>query len=214
MGPMCQACRLDRAIRKERLSKSEREKLANEWVEEINVQKYITNYSGEVFFGGARERDAELQQQQDDEEEEEEAVVEDTKSEGYEEDQCYESEEEDHQDPFDLIPKSFASDWDIHPDLSSASQRSSSSTMFSSRLSIRSDLSASLESWISDLFDRTLQGQMDNSIFFGGAEDAPTDVLCLLCREPLGDFDATYQHMLQCQYAHDERERMERLWRR
>jgi hypothetical protein len=219
---MCEACRLDRAVRKEKVSKRERERKAKEWVEEINVQNYI-------FFGRALATGAEC------EEEEEEGLWEAINYAEYDRDQCYESDEEKEAlgefidsdeydedrafgsvkngqlDPSEDIPNSLGFDWDSHPDLSSASHRASSSTAHSSKLSIRTDLSAYLDQWITDLFDRTLEGQLENRIFTGSADDNPTQELCPLCREPLGD--PKYQHLLQCQYAYDERERMARLWR-
>jgi hypothetical protein len=210
-GDMCKVCRLDRAVRKTKVSKSAREKQAKEWVKETNVQKYIMKYTGQVFFGGALDRDVGLEQEEpldtgDDEED-------DIESEEYDEEQYYESDREDQPAPSDSIPSSFASDWDIHPDLSSVSQRtSSSSTAVSSRLSIQSDLTAYLEPWTSDLFDRTLEGQMEDTIFVGGAGGDSDEIICPLCREPVSD--PTYQHLLRCQFAHDEQERMEALWRR
>jgi hypothetical protein len=223
MGNMCKACRLDRVVRKKRVRKHARVQLAREWVHEINVQKYITNYSGEVFFGGAVDHD-ELEENDgqegsldsDDGEDEYEAVQ---SCGSDEEDDCYyadeiiqanEAEQEKYPGLCDLIPKSFGSDWDTHPKLSLNSERTSSLTIVSSRLSIRSDLSAQLEPWVSDIFDRTLEGQMEDTIFTGGAEDDQT--ICPLCRNPIGD--PKYQHLLQCQFAQDEQERMRVLWKR
>ncbi|PMD54564.1 uncharacterized protein K444DRAFT_634285 [Hyaloscypha bicolor E] len=223
MGNMCKACRLDRVVRKKRVRKHSRVQRAREWVHEINVQKYITNYSGEVFLGGAVDRD-ELEENDGHngglDSDGGEAEYEEVQSYGSdEEDDCYDSDEiiqaneaeqEKHPGLCDLIPKSFGSDWDTHPKLSSNSERTSSLTIVSSRLSIRSDLSAHLELWVSDIFDRTLEGQMKDTIFIGGAED--DRILCPLCRNPIGD--PKYQHLLQCQFAQDEQERMRVMWRR
>jgi hypothetical protein len=223
MGNMCKACRLDRVVRKKRVRKHSRVQRAREWVHEINVQKYITNYSGEVFLGGAVDRD-ELEENDGHDggldSDESEAEYEEVQSYGSEEeDDCYDSDEiiqaneaeqEKHPGLCDLIPKSFGSDWDTHPKPSSNSERTSSLTIVSSRLSIRSDLSAHLELWVSDIFDRTLEGQMEDTIFIGGAED--DRILCPLCQNPIGD--PKYQHLLQCQFALDEQERMRVMWRR
>ena len=226
LGPMCQACALDRAVRKKRISKTARVQQAKEWVEEINVQKYITNYSGEVFLGGALDRDAELEGMDLDSDENEGQYYQsdaeyqyhgsDEEDHSYvseEDDQHYESDEEDGPDQsIILIPESFTSDWETNPSPPSAAAKTSPSPVVSSRDSVRSDFSAYLEPWMSDLFDRTLEGQMEETIFLGGAEDDPSQVICPLCRKILGD--PTYQHLLRCQFAHDEQERMEVLWRR
>lgn len=112
----------------------------------------------------------------------------------------------------DLVPKSFASVWHISPDRSSTAEETPSPTEVSSKHYIRSDLSAYLESWLADLFARTLDCQMEETTFVGGAEDAPFEVLSSLCRSPVGD--PIYQHVVRCQYAHDEQERMAALWTR
>lgn len=191
---------------------------AKEWVEEINVQKYVTNYSCEVFLGGATDRDAFV------EEEKQDGIVEIEENQG-EKNEYDESDEEDsyylpdetvHQnelnegdcpDLSDLVPKSFSSVWDISPDRSSTAEETPSPTEVSSKRYVRSDLSAFLEPWLLDLFDRTLEGQMEETTFVGGAEDGPFEVLCSLCRSSVGD-----QHVVRCQYAHDEQERMAALW--
>jgi hypothetical protein len=223
IGDMCNACRLDRAIRKKRISKSAKVQQAKEWVKEINVQKYITNYSGEVFVGGATDRDAFV------EEEKQGGIVKIEKNKGEaneydgsdEEDSYYLPDETVHQnelnegdrpDLSDLVPKSFTSVWDISPDRASTVEETPSRTEVSSKRYVRSDLSVFLEPWLSDLFDRTLEGQMKETTFVGGAEDDPFEVLCSLCRSPVGD--PIYQHVVRCQYAHDERERMATLWTR
>ena len=220
---ICNACRLDRAIRKKRVSKSKKVQQAKEWVEEINVQKFVTNYSGEVFLGGATDRDASVEEEKQDRTVEiEEDQGETNEYDGSDEGDSYyysdetvdrnELNEEDRPDLSDLVPKSFTSAWDISPDRSSTAGETPSPTEVSSKLSVRSHLRAFLEPWLSDLFDRTLDGQMEETTFIGGAEDDPLEVLCPLCRSPVGD--PIYQHVVRCQYAHDEQERMEALWTR
>jgi hypothetical protein len=224
MGNMCNACRLDRAVRKKRASKTVRVQQAKDSVEEINVQKYITNYSGEVFLGGADDRD-ELEEEDEQQEDLDSDEGEGERKENYgseeEEDYHYESDETVHHNELDkddspvlsaVVPKLFASHWETGSNPSSVSERTFPSTVVSSRLSVQSNLSTHLEPWISDLFDRTLEGQMEETIFVGGAEDDPSEVICPLCRNSVGD--SKYQHLIHCQYAHDEQERMEALWMR
>ncbi len=223
LGEICEACRLDRAIRKMSVSKSAKVQQAKEWVEEINVQKYVTNYSGEVFLGGATDRDAFV------EEEKQYGIVEIEENQGganeyggSDEKDGYddadktvpqnELNEEGRPDLSDLVPKSFTSVWDISPDRSSTAEETPSPTVVFSKRYVRTDLSAILESWLSDLFDRTLNAQMEETTFVGGAEDEPFEELCSLCRSPVGD--PIYQHVVRCQYAHDEQERMAALWTR
>jgi hypothetical protein len=178
MGDICKACRLDRVIRKQRVTKSAKVQQAKEWVEEINVQKYVTNYSGEVFLGGATDRDAFV------EEEKQDGIVEMEEHQGEaneyngsdEEDSYYlpdetvhqnELNERDRPDLSDLVPKSFTSVWDISPDCLSKAEETPSPTEVSSKHYVRSDLSAYLELWLSDLFQRTLEGQIEETTFVG-----------------------------------------------
>jgi hypothetical protein len=223
MGDICSACRLNRAIRKKTVSKTAKLQQAKEWVEEINVQKFVTNYSGEVFLGGATDRDAFI------EEKKPHCIVEIEEGQGEaneydgldEEDSYYDSDEtvhqnllieEDRPDLSDLVPKSFTSVWDTSPNRSSTVAGTPSPSEISSKLSVQSDLSAFLEPWLSDLFDRTLDGQMEETTFIRGAEEDSFEALCSVCRSPVGD--PIYQHVVYCQYAHDEQERMEALWTR
>jgi len=212
LGDMCEACKLDRQIRKKMVSRNERVQIA-EWVEEINVQKYITNYSGQEFVGGADERDA---IENDDGEDRE---VEAEGGEGYDgDDDCSSdeteipnhSDEEDRPDFSGIIPVSFACEWTAHTNRSSTLEERSPSTGAASILNQQLGgqmRDARLESWICDIFDRTLDGQMEDTIFIGGAEDDSGQVRCPLCGNPVGD--ARDQHLIQCQFAHDEQERME-----
>jgi hypothetical protein len=222
MGDMCKACWLDRAIRRKRVSKVVRVQQAKEWVEEINVQKFVMDYTGEVFIGGALDRDAELETE--DEEEGDlyfEAGDQELEDQHHGVAGFYKSDESDQEqglngeyraDFTELISKSFGSDWKTHSTQPSTSGTTSSSTSIFSRISARSDLSSFLEPWTSDLFDRTLDGQMEDTIFVGGAEDDPSEEICPFCRSPVGD--PKYQHLLRCQYAHEEQGRFEVLLRR
>ncbi|KAE9380323.1 hypothetical protein N431DRAFT_539968 [Stipitochalara longipes BDJ] len=208
MGNICQACKLDRAVRKKRVSRSEKVRLIEEWVGEINVQKYIMNYSGQEFVGGADDQDV-LEEEYRQEESVKPLIDEEDQSYDADEgdDECSSNEtelpndldESNRPDFSDLIPVSFTSQWTTHPN--------PSSTEVASRPSACFDKDTHLESWISDIFDRTLDGQMEDTIFIGSAEDNPSQVLCPLCRNPVGD--PRDQHSIQCQFAHDEQERME-----
>ncbi|PMD27659.1 hypothetical protein NA56DRAFT_640451 [Hyaloscypha hepaticicola] len=205
---ICKACRLDRAIRKKRVSKSAKAQQAKEWVEEVNVQKYITNYTGEVFVGGATDRDAFVEE----EKQVDIVEIEEDQGEANEYDGSDELNEEGRPELSDLVPKSFTSVWDISPDRSSPAEETPSPTEVSSKRYVRSDLGAFLEPRLSDLLDRTLEGQMEETTFVGGPEDDPFEELCSLCRSPVGDL--IHQHVVRCQYAHDEQERMAALWTR
>jgi len=206
MGDMCEACNLDRQVRKKRITRSEKVQLAKEWVEEINVQKYITNYSGEEFVGAADEKDA-----MDKEEKEVEAPEVGDDYEGDGEDSSDEMELRNDLDSPNrpnfsgLIPTSFTSEWITHQNASSILEETFPSTSQPSILPVDSNSDTRLESWISDIFDRTLNGQMEDTVFIGGAEDDPRQERCPLCGNPVGD--PTDQHLIQCQFAHDEQKR-------
>lgn len=69
-------------------------------------------------------------------------------------------------------------------------------------------LAESLDPWLSELFSNTLEGQLRSTHFIGGAEDENTTLdFCPICHAPLGD--PRDQHLLRCQYAHEEQARME-----
>jgi len=68
----------------------------------------------------------------------------------------------------------------------------------------------SLDEWLSELFSNTLQDQLKGTHFIGGAEiENSTLDFCPICYGPLGA--PRDQHLLQCQYAHDEQVRMEKF---
>jgi hypothetical protein len=69
-------------------------------------------------------------------------------------------------------------------------------------------LPVSLDDWLSDLFANTLEAQLKGTHFIGGAEDENSTLkFCSICYGPLGD--PSDQHLLKCQYAHEEQKRME-----
>lgn len=71
-------------------------------------------------------------------------------------------------------------------------------------------ISKSLEPWLSTLIDHTLAGHGSGNAFVGGAEEQDlTEDDCPLCFGPIGD--PRDQHLLRCKYAHEEREREERM---
>jgi hypothetical protein len=64
-----------------------------------------------------------------------------------------------------------------------------------------------LDPWLSELFSNTLEAQLKGTHFIGGAEDENTTLdFCPICHAPLGDPEE--QHLLRCQYAHEEQARM------
>ncbi|PMD35317.1 hypothetical protein L207DRAFT_587627 [Hyaloscypha variabilis F] len=213
MGDMCKACKAERAARKKRVSRSDRGQLVEEWVEEINVQKYITNYSGQEFVGGADDRDAiedeDTQEGNADPDREEEEYADEGDDDGGSDETELPTDlaENNRPDFSGLVPVSFTSEWNTRPNPSSTLEGTSSSTEVASIHSDDSDRDTRLESWVSDIFGRTLDGQMEDTVFIGGAEEDLFQVLCPLCRNPVGD--PRDQHLIQCQFAHDEQERME-----
>ena len=67
--------------------------------------------------------------------------------------------------------------------------------------------SNSLDDWLSELFSNTLERQLDDPSFIGGATDENKTLdFCPFCYKSLGD--PRDQHLLRCQYAHEEQERM------
>lgn len=66
----------------------------------------------------------------------------------------------------------------------------------------------SVDDWLSELFSKTLQGQLNGASFIGGATDENSTLdFCPFCSKSLGD--PRDQHLLRCKYAHEEQERME-----
>jgi hypothetical protein len=78
---------------------------------------------------------------------------------------------------------------------SSSSRTSTSTTQF--------------EPWLTELFSNNLEQAVQGEIFIGGADERRplTEEHCPPCRVPLLPNDP---HLLQCQYAHDEKERFEK----
>lgn len=67
-----------------------------------------------------------------------------------------------------------------------------------------------LDTWLSTLFNNTLEGHTSGIPFEGGAEEQiPLEDDCPFCSQPLGDLRD--QHLLKCEHAHKEREREERM---
>ncbi|KAH6679490.1 hypothetical protein B0J14DRAFT_686580 [Halenospora varia] len=70
-----------------------------------------------------------------------------------------------------------------------------------------------LDNYVSDVFDHTLNGQVNGPNFNGGADAVNTRTdLCPLCYKPLGD--PRDQHLLRCTYAHEEKVREEQAVKR
>ena len=206
MGPMCTECALDRAERVQRMSK--RESYQRRW-------SSSTEYNGELFVTSTPHLD-----------ELEERTEEDISSETEGEETDNEIGHETSPLPLTAIPGSFVSEPDVGHESSSSSRPNSASTQASSGLSrissvspanvsliavssndsTRSDSSTHIEPWTSDIYDRTREVQMEDKVFFGGAKEDPRQEICPLCKNPVGD--PTFQHVLRCQFAHDERERL------
>lgn len=78
--------------------------------------------------------------------------------------------------------------------------------------SMTAPVSARFDLWLDELFAQTLNAQLKEETFVGGAEDQNPRNPCPICFQPQGD--ETNQHFLRCKYAHEERRRMEQsIWR-
>ena len=66
--------------------------------------------------------------------------------------------------------------------------------------------------WLSELFLNTLDGQLQNKIFIGGADfENPVATDCPHCYITLDDDQFRHLHLLNCEFAHKEAEEMEKL---
>ncbi|KAG4432362.1 hypothetical protein IFR05_012160 [Cadophora sp. M221] len=233
-GPACDICsfKLDMKARgKQRVCTPEKigylAEAIDEWVEELRINRYIAVYVGEKFTGGADETDgpvSDTKEREEEEEEEEEKVEEEEVYEEYSDADDAGSEyelvadsvmnDDDYDADMDVISASTLSTLTLAAPLCGTSSKSSSSWTASSSTASLADAPESqlLSPWLDAIFDNTLQGQMDEVHFTGGAdvEKEPYEETCLICGKPLGE--ATDQHYLKCKYAHEEIERWGTSW--
>lgn len=67
-----------------------------------------------------------------------------------------------------------------------------------------------LNSWLSKLLKRTLDGFLLNSPFTGGADaEDPKEVYCPYCSLSTGEGAWRELHIMKCKYAHDEAKKLE-----
>lgn len=217
MGNICQACSLDLVLRRKWVSKSTRVWQAKQWVEDIN--SHGLDYTDDLFADGAHDCDTKLEGA-DKQNEDTSCLDYDDEATGHhhwsdgngnhqsnEPDDHYVLGEEHRPDSTELVPQCFGSDGKAPSSRPSTAARSfpsrsvfSRSTSISSKLSVDSVLSDNLDLWATHLVD---QGR--DATFVGRAEDNSSQEICPFCGGPPGD--PTYQHLLRCQYAHEEQER-------
>jgi len=66
--------------------------------------------------------------------------------------------------------------------------------------------------WLSELFSNTLDGQLQNKYFIGGADfENPVATDCTHCYITLDDDQFRHLHLLNCEFAHKEAEEMAKL---
>lgn len=64
-----------------------------------------------------------------------------------------------------------------------------------------------MKGWLDELYNYTLESQVEDKVFVGGAEEHSPENPCPICSKPQGD--PRFQHYLRCKYAHEEQARME-----
>lgn len=72
-----------------------------------------------------------------------------------------------------------------------------------------------LDDWLEDNFVQDLAAKIQGRNFVGGADEVdviPTSVPCSYCNKPIGD--ERDQHVLKCENAHEEQERLDWMLRR
>jgi hypothetical protein len=203
-GDMCTTCRFNLEVLQQKKGKIPVMERMSEWAEEPFVQEHIPNYDGQILTGGVDDGDGDVRSNSESspsvtERDDEEVVVRsssDSLTSLAEVDE-FESEQGEHchseheaslsSEYLDSIASSF---------LDSISSRTSSST-------------TQFEPWLAELFSNNLEQAVQGDIFIGGADERHlvTEEHCPLCNVPLRPNDP---HLLQCQYAHDEQERLEK----
>jgi hypothetical protein len=183
-GDMCKRCRFHLEVLQYNKGKIPAMERTIEWAEEPFVQEYIPNYDGEILMGGADDGDEDVRSNS----ESSPSVAEIDEYEGEQGEHCHsECEASLSSQYLDPRASSFLE--------SSSSRTSSSTTQF--------------EPWLAELFSNNLEQAVLGEIFIGGADERHlvTEEHCPLCRVSLRPNDP---HLLQCQYAHDEQERLEK----
>lgn len=161
-----------------------------EWVEKVNVQKYITNYAGKVFIGGATNEDPRL----------DEAEEKGSNTLGPMQTPPSSGKEKSTPGNVDQVVVQ------VEEVSSSDNQTQESSDLY---LSAGSSVGAGfnrIENRLSGVVSYTLGLHTPEDKVVGGAEDRnPSSPCCPLCSAPLGN--PRDQHYLHCKYAHEELER-------
>ncbi len=215
-GPSCGLCTFDLDIKDQSKRRQQPEDLVKKWVEEVLINKHITEYAGIPFLGNANEgklRDGSVIADVFEEEKRDEA-------EGH----VNEGEETSEIDvKSSCEPSSSGYDADIdacssctNPNPCIPQQAANPLWTPSSNPSIFPSTAAPnllerLGPWLTDIFERTLAGQLKNTPFVGDADKKGTQNDCPFCGNPVGP--PQLQHILNCQFAHDEKDEMEKFGR-
>jgi hypothetical protein len=182
---MCKACRFNLEVLQQKKGKIPVMERTSEWAEVAYVQENITKFDEQSLVGGADDGGDEDVISNS---ESLASVTEINEYEGEQGEYCHSQHQASlSSENLDSRASSF---------LDSISSRASSST-------------TQFEPWLAELFSNNLEQAIQGEIFVGGADERyrVTEEHCSLCRVPLRPNDP---HLLQCQYAHDEQERLEK----
>ncbi|KAF8864850.1 hypothetical protein BDZ45DRAFT_495001 [Acephala macrosclerotiorum] len=197
-GATCESCKLELGSRQRR-QQVEPEARSNAWIENLSAPKINIDVAEQTFFDGTSKRST---------------VVTENKEQVREVCEEYEKLSELVYHASESETRSFETVAPYHfrgslTETSGYPLSSRTDTTSTSCCSNQTTLSTALDPWLSTLFDHTLAGHVSGVDFVGGADEQnPTEDLCSLCFNPIGD--PRDQHLLRCQYAHEEREREER----
>lgn len=196
-GATCNACKLELDSRARKWHQAEQEAGSNDWIEDLSTSKSNIDPAEQLFFDGTSNRNT---------------IAAENKEQCH---KMHDDESEYHGSESETRLLETMVPYHSRENLTSTSRyppstyTNNTSTSHSSRHSNQTNLSTTLNPWLSDLFDHTLAGHVFGVDFVGGAEEQnPTEDLCPLCFNPIGD--PRDQHLLRCQYAHGERERGEK----
>lgn len=194
-GPACAICYFRIVIKQDKIDYDDHLSMVYHWVDDVNVQKYVTNARGETFVAGAEERDEnDSELERDVESFPTEALSGFLKS--------------------PVVPASGSeTQRQVKPASIYGSSRSPSVLCSSLKSNIpHTQVKPQLSPRLKVLFANTLAGHVAGRDFVGGATDAgPINNPCPFCFQPIGD--PRLQHFLRCKYAHEEKEREERMLR-
>lgn len=194
-GPACTKCYFSLVIKQSKIDYGDHLSMIYHWVDDVNVQKYVANVRGETFVAGAEERD------ENDSEAERGVAIFSTQSLSG--------------SPKPTVPPASESEAqrEAKPGPMPVSSPSPSALCSSPKsYPPRTPVTPRFSPWLDELFENTLAGHVAGQDFVGGATDTiPINNPCPLCFQPMGD--PRLQHLLRCKFAHEEREREERMWK-